>query len=308
MLVSLPIDVLCELFLFGIPTAGQSRTLRSLRETSTKGKWLCNYLATEVHQLRLRQTQQACRALPLWLPIVRESTMEEWVTHAVGLLRTEWRQQWRCAFAQHRQNRLVSLRHMHSKEMKLQKVFGLTDLVSDDVFMSQSTAHFWSIMRRGHAMRQTSPQILHVDLASVPGWVGCAMDACASLLFLQRCSDILDAGSTWGLSKLIPIAMSCTARILSIRDFALEHIGRQDFAVLLHKQFDVNFTSGLHSDVCKLLTQHRTLVSVSAAHQDFKIGKLAAQLRWEKQCVTEELREHPNFALLVKKFKASLPL
>lgn len=234
--------------------------------------------------------------------------MQEWVTHALHLLRIQWSRQWREAFAEHRQTRLASLQHMHWKEMELQKVFGLTDLVSDDVFMSQSAVHFWSVMRTGDAMRQTSPQILHVDLASVAAWVpNCKMDACASLLFLQRCSDILDAGSTWGLTKLIPMAMSCRARILAIRDFALKHAGRQDFCVLLRKHFNVDFTSALHSDVSRLLTRHRTLVSASAENQDFKIDKLAGQLRWERYRVTEELREHPNFELLVKKFRASLP-
>jgi hypothetical protein len=94
----------------------------------------------------------------------------------------------------------------------------------------------------------------HVKLPSVITWFaqfGWHLDSCAALLFLRRCAQAVDAGSTW-------MVMSCEAlswmlethnRLVSISRFILQLIDEQreaEMLLLVRQRFDADWTAAMH--------------------------------------------------------------
>lgn len=279
--------------------------LSLLRALSGGARAMCAVVAQELHGARLAKVRAACAALPHWLPMVRDASMHEWAVHAMRLVRTSWGQLWSDAL---RRGNLRTLNNAAELEEEMQRCFGLVTFVTDDTFLDKAGAHFRNVVEKDEEMRHTSDVIFHVDLATVRARPGVDLDACAALFYLQRSSRLLDAGSTWGLTDLVPRALSVQRRIFEIRDFALREQGREDFSARLKARFGVKFTSKLHFDVCTLLTNHKKLVPDSRRVQNYQIRKLAAQLLSTRRCVLEQFENKEVAAKVEKKLKACLPL
>lgn len=280
--------------------------LSLLRALSRGARAMCAVVAQELHDARLAKVRAACAALPHWLPAVRDATMHVWAMHAMCLVRE--------SLNQRRSDALRSGNLSHSTlnalaalEEEMQH-FGLVKFATDDTFLEEAATHFRTVVKKGEEMRHTSDVIFHVDLATVCALPGVNLDACAALFYLQRCSRLLDAGSTWGLTDLVPRALSVQRRIFEIRDFALREQGCKDFLARLKARFDVTFTSKLHFDVCSLLTNHKKMVPESRLVQDYQIRKLAEQFVSTRRCVLQQFENKEVAAEVEKKLKACLPL
>ena len=279
--------------------------LSLLRALSHGARAMCAVVARELHGARLAKVLAAREALPHWLPAVRDASMHVWASHAMRLVRKGWTQRWSDAL---RRGSTRTLNEAADMEEEMQRCFGLVTFVDDDTFLGCAGAHFRTAVDKGEEMRHTSDVIFHVDLATVRALPGVDLDACAALFYLQRGSRLLDAGSTWGLSDLVPRALSVQRRILAIRDFALREQGCEDFSARLKARFDVTFTSKLHFDVCTLLTNYKTLVPDSRMAQDYKIGKLAEEFASTRRRVLQQFENKKVAAEVEKKLKACLPL
>lgn len=264
--------------------------LSLLRAVSSGARAMCAVVAQELHAARLEKVRAACVALPHWLPMVRDASMHEWAVHAMRLVRTGW-------------NRDAAV-----LDGEMQRCFGPLNSVTDEAFLDQAAAHVRTVAEKGVTMRHTSDFILHVDLATVNARPGFDLDACAALFYLQRSSRLLDAGSTWGLTNLVPRALSVQRRILEVRDFALREQGRENFSARLKMRFGVKFTSELHCDVFTLLTKYKKMVPVSRGVQNYQIRKLAGQLASTRRCVLQLFENKKVAADVEKKLKACLPL
>lgn len=279
--------------------------LSLLRALSRGARAMCAVVARELHGARLTKVLAAREALPHWLPAVRDASMHEWALHAMRLVRKGWGQRWSDAL---RHGNLRTLNEAAEMEEEMQRCFGLVSFVKDETFLDEAGAHFRTVVGKGEEMRHTSDKIFHVDLATVRALPGVDLDTCAALFYLQRGSRLLDAGSTWGLTDLVPRALSVQRRIIEIRDFALREQGCEDFSARLKARFGVTFTSKLHFDVCTLLTNYKTLVPDSRMGQDYQIGKLAGEFASSRRCVLQQFENKKAAAEVEKKLKACLPL